>query len=259
MTKRARGGSNWWDEGEPKVESVEPAAETATATTSERRPADWANLVTVVFKRCAFLEDVIIQRKREGQKVNFYETELRGIVWLLEIAGIEYQRRGHHGMDPEKIAPEPEPERPSAMADALAKAAETAENAKPFLEAACRAKISYSTEEAARRAMERLATLPDHDPQNAYPCSVCRGWHLTSLDPERSDLARKIVESRRRERPLPMDKQQDIIRLYRKGSRVEEIADKFGFPRRAVVNVLCDAGYSVAIATDAHRDMGLDR
>jgi hypothetical protein len=223
------------------------------------RPADWANLVTVVFKRCAYLEDVIEQRRRQGQKVNFYETELRGIVWLLETAGVEYQRRGHHGMDPEKIAPEPEPERPSAMALALAKAAEDQENARPFLEAACRAKISYTTEDAAKRAMERLATLPDHDPQHAYACTICHGWHLTSLDPERSDLARKIVESRRRERPLPMDKQRDIVRLYRKGSRVEEIADKFGFPRRAVVNVLNDAGYAIAIVQESHRDQGLSK
>jgi hypothetical protein len=159
------------------------------------------NLQTVVFKRCAYLEDLVAEKKREGKKFNFYQSELEGIIWLLDAVGIRYERQGHHGMDPEDLTLDPEPPRPSAVALAMAKAHENAANAAPFLEEACKRKTSYSTEEAAGRAIVRLRESKAADVQHAYPCGVCRGWHLTSLDAERSDLARQIVETRRPEKP----------------------------------------------------------
>jgi hypothetical protein len=161
-------------------------------------------------------------------------------------------------MDPEEIRPAPEPERPSAMALAMAKAQEDAANAKPFLEAACCAKTSYSTEDAAGRAIVRIrGESPGIAVQHAYPCGVCKGWHLTSLDAERSDLARQIVESRRPEKPLPMDKQTEIVARYRRGVSLDDLALDFGFPRRAIVNVLNAAGYAISIVQEQHRREGL--
>jgi hypothetical protein len=58
---------------------------------------------------------------------------------------------------------------------------------------------------------------------------------------------------------LPMDKQQEIVGLYRRGHQVEAIAEAFGFPRRAILNVLNQAGYAVSLTMEKHRDQGLSR
>jgi hypothetical protein len=256
MTKRTRGGTNWWEEGEP-MPATQIETETVPEPTTERMP----HLLQLrVFKRVAYLADLIEDRKRQRMKRDFYQSEMDGILWLLDKCGIHYERSETMGMEPQKLTLDPEPERPSAVALAMAKAQEDAVNAAPFLEEACRAKVSYTDEAAARRAIERIREEhPDYDLQHAYPCGVCKGWHTTSLDPERSDLAKKIVESRRQERPLPIQKQHEIVSLYRGGKSVEQIADQFRFPRRAVVNILNDAGYAIAIVQEEHRRNGLSR
>src|ERR1700730_16737473 len=136
-------------------------------------------------------------RRREGKPTDYHEDEMNGMLWLLDKAGIRYERGPTMGIPAAKIPLTPEPEHLSPVALAMAKAQESAENAKPFLEAACKRKVSYASEEAAGRAIVRARATKGSTVQHAYPCGVCKGWHLTSLDAERSDLARQIVETRR--------------------------------------------------------------
>jgi hypothetical protein len=69
--------------------------------------------------------------------------------------------------------------------------------------------------------------------------------------PETTDLAKPL--------PLPMDRQREIVAAFRRGETLDQIAAAFKFPLRAVVNTLNEAGYAVAIVTEAHRREGLSQ
>jgi hypothetical protein len=255
---------------EPEPEAASDlASDPASATPEspampERLPYKWQ---LRLFKRIAYNEDMIEQRKRERKPTDYHEHEMLGILWLLDRAGIHYERTETMGIPAHKIPLAPEPPRPSAIAEALAKAQENAVNAQPFLEAACKRKISYSTEEAAGRAIVRLRAEGASNVQHAYPCGVCKGWHLTALDAERSDLARQIVETRRPERPRSTEEpaidplpsrevQAKIVASYIRGVSTADIAFDQNLHERLVIRILCDQGYAVSIAQEEHRRQG---
>ena len=58
---------------------------------------------------------------------------------------------------------------------------------------------------------------------------------------------------------MPIDRQREIVARYRRGVSIDDLAFDFGFPRRAIVNVLCDAGYAISPVLERHCREGLSR
>lgn len=264
MTKRARGssGTNWWDEGAPVVAPVQEQEPRSPEVHESERIMPHRMLLRVQ-KRVFYLEDQIAKRRRDGQATDYYQHEMEGIIWLMKYAGIVPERGETMGMPNEKFGPAPEPVHLTAMEQAMTKSAESQMNARDFLEAACKLKVSYAGEAAARRALVRLQAeqSPEYHVQHAYACAICHGWHLTSLDAEHSAVAQRIVESRRPEcperPPLPMSQQREIVAAYCRGKSLDALAASFKHPRRAIVNVLIDAGYAAPLTRDVHREKGI--
>jgi DNA-directed RNA polymerase specialized sigma24 family protein len=85
------------------------------------------------------------------------------------------------------------------------------------------------------------------------PWEAQRREDLTSqINTAQEQIVEKI------EKPLPLDQQREIVAAYRRGTSIEELAAYFDFPRRAICNVLNDAGYSTSVARDEHRQQGID-
>jgi hypothetical protein len=222
-----------------------------------------------VFKRIAYNEDLIEVRRREGKPTNYYEDEMNGILWLLDRVGIQYERGETMGIPAHKVPLAPEPEHLSpfgqavmnARAEQRARHKASVESTIAYQELKCAKKISYTSEEAAGRAIVRLRA-EGVDLQTAYPCALCKGWHLTKLDAERSDLARQIAETRKPDpEDLPDEKvagmglpskqiQAQIAARYRKGVSTDDLALDFMLHERLVIRILVDAGFAVSVAQE---------
>ena len=89
---------------------------------------------------------------------------------------------------------------------------------------------------------------PDQAPQYPYACEDCPHWHLTAEPPESYALARPRWpetpgDAEEKGRTKHANKEPDIVRLYKEGKTMPQIASITGVPHPSVRYILIKLGH----------------